>query len=138
MAEKAFGLTATGIRRTAETNRRVLQSLPATGRRTRRVYPPGGGGASGTIIEFQISKADCLTKTATATVVARTCDAKSPDLGEEITLLDDAGCKLVGVNSTFAGRRGFAQQMEVLGSHPYDYDKCPWVIIDICTIGLRC
>ena len=40
MAE-VFGLDRDGIKRTAETNRRVLGQLPETGRRTRRLYPPG-------------------------------------------------------------------------------------------------
>lgn len=54
MSEDVFGLTGDGIRRTAETNRRVLGRLPDVGRRTRRAPQSmrngdgdGNGGSSG-------------------------------------------------------------------------------------------
>lgn len=50
MAE-VFGFDKDGVRRTAETNRRVLGTLPPVGRRTRRIYTgntsTGGGGGTG-------------------------------------------------------------------------------------------
>ena len=54
MSEQVFGLTAAGIARTAETNRRVLGELPDTGRRTRRVFPQGGGGGGAQSVYFRI------------------------------------------------------------------------------------
>lgn len=51
MAEEIFGFNKDGVRRTAETNRRVLGTLPPVGRRTRRIYTgnttTGGGGGTG-------------------------------------------------------------------------------------------
>lgn len=140
MAEKIFGLTRAGIHRTAETNRRVLEVRPESGRRTRRVYPPGGGTTSATgavIIEFQILEVDCLEKTAIGLVLARTCGVSSPDLGDEVDLIDLVGCLLDGNETLLIGRRGFATNMETEDvADPYT--DCHWVITFLCDSQFTC
>jgi hypothetical protein len=134
-----FGLNAEGIRRTAETNRRVLDALPPTGRRTRRLYPPGtGGGTSLPLIEFQLTAVDCLSRTALGIVVGVTCGSSTPQLGEEVELYDDAGCMLTGDAFKLQGRRGFAQKMDIVDSQSQYTYGCPYIVISICGEGFRC
>lgn len=52
MSEEVFGLTKEGIRRTAETNRRVSETLPDVGRSSRKVFPPGIKLVQGILVDY--------------------------------------------------------------------------------------
>ena len=114
-----FGLTANGIRRTAETNRRVLGELPATGRRTRRVYPPGSSSGGVTpLIEFTLSEVNCCTLTATGTVRRVLCSGSGVSEGDTICLRDDSqlghffgGAHSPDFPAAWNGVRGWAAKM---------------------------
>lgn len=99
MSDKVFGLSETGIARTAETNRRVLQTLPDTGRRTRRVYPQGGNGNQVEIVNFRVlaacpgldasigNRCPCV-----QAIVTRVLCVSSVQKGDLITVWDIDSC----------------------------------------------
>ena len=133
MPDQVFGLSADGIRRTAETNRRVLGRRVDTGRRTRRVYPQGGGGAD--IIAFQITTADCEALTAEATVIAVPCRNKTGiDVGDDVDLVDFVGCFLSGNEALLVGDKGWAAKMnpDATGTAEEDKVGCQWMIFSKC------
>ena len=114
---EVFGLTADGIRRTAETNRRVLGQLPDTGRRTRRVYVGGSGGPSCTRVRFQVIVSDSLTRTALCAIVSRPYGCGINDIpgtvidGAAVEICDPAGCFFNDPNDLLQGREGWAEYM---------------------------
>lgn len=139
MGEPLYGLTANGIRRTAETNRRVLDTLPATGRRTRRVWNQGSGGAA--IIAFQLETADCNTLTGTATVLAVPCpNSTGLSVGDAVDLVDIVGCFLTGNAALLAGLKGWAANMNAdqPGTPKEEQEGCRWSIFSLCCPNESC
>ena len=117
MADPIYGLNRTGIARTAETNRRVLGRLPDSGRRTRRVYPPGGGGGC-TTIRFTITSLDPLK----GSVDAICCDGTVDDeYNGQVTLVDALGCLTLELDL-----KGYATRMKPTGG------ECQWEITALC------
>ena len=120
MTEQVFGLTAAGIARTAETNRRVLGELPDTGRRTRRVFPQGGGGGTTEIVKFSIlSACPGLTGDSSAdscncvqAVITRVVCGSSLNVGDFITVWDIDTCWLNVPLDLLLSRSGTAILME--------------------------
>jgi hypothetical protein len=134
MPDEVFGMSREGARRTAEVNRRVLGQRVETGRRTRRVYPPGGGGGT-KIIAFEILEADCEAGTATATVIAVSCpNGTGVNVGDEVDLLDFLGCFLDGNEALLVARKGYASSMTTDTPETAEEDRvgCEWYIFSIC------
>ena len=122
MADPIYGLNKTGIARTAETNRRVLGRLPDSGRRTRRVYPPGGGGGVDQITFF-ISSLDPLK----GTLDSRPCDQATvaDEYAGEVPLVNRApeGCLTIEI-----GTWGVASRLKGVEQDA----ECSWVIVNLC------
>lgn len=134
MTEQVYGLSKSGAARTAETVRRVLGRRPDTGRRTRRIYPPGASGGA-PIIAFQIISANCVAKTATAFVVFVPCpNSTGLEVGDEVNLVDVVGCNLTGNESLLGGLKGWATKgtPDAPGTAEEDKVGCEWAILNIC------
>lgn len=130
MPDEVFGMSREGARRTAEVNRRVLGQRVETGRRTRRVYPPGGGGGVD-VIRFTILTANCTTKCATATINNRRCGLTS-DIGDTVNLHDAVGCQLTGNEAALVGRTGYAINMNGENPCKAGTESCVWEILTLC------
>ncbi len=140
MSDQAYGLSREGIRRTAETNKRVLSRRPDNGRRTRRVYPPGGAGGG---VEFTILTADCTNGTATATVSdVPAKNGTGVSIGDTINLWDFNGCNMRCSSASLVGRKGWASEMSKgkLGTPapPAETPIHKWHIINICCAEFTC
>lgn len=141
--DHVFGLTAEGIRRTAETNRRVLGTLAETGRRTRRVYPVGS--SSGVEIVHFETVAFCYGINMGAgcscieAVVTRVPCVSSVQVGDEITLWDPDQCWFNLPTDLLIGLRGTAMLLrtgdDLGGAHcvqTTDPGDCMWVVQSLC------
>ena len=149
MSEPVFGLTAAGIARTAETNRRVLGELPDTGRRTRRVFPQGGGGGGAEIVYFRIlyfcygfdASMGCACYEAEVT---RTLCTSSVQIGDIITLRDPDRCWLNLPADLLFGRKGRATLFRTMddrgGTHctgqlrSRPTEDCIWIVDNLCCV----
>jgi len=144
MSEQIFGLTADGIARTAETNRRVLGQFPDTGRRTRRVYTPGGAGGGAEIVHFRTeslcyglnlgSGCSCV-----EAVVTRVPCNSTIAVGDSITLWDPDQCYFNIPADLLIGLQGTAMLMktgsDLGGAHCVqtpDIGACMWVVHTLC------
>ena len=116
-----FGLSREGIKRTAETNRRVLGELPETGRRTRRLYPPGtSGGSQSDVVLFEVLEwfANAnpnlpICDAVIARVTAVQCGSKYA-VGDHVLVVDTCGWLAIPLE-LLVGATGRAELIETNG-----------------------
>lgn len=138
MADQVFGLSSEGVRRTAETNRRVLGTLPDVGRRTRRVYPPGAGSRNESI-DYEVIEAGCpffaagQSQWVYAVVLRRDCES-TVNVGDVVQIFDPDEDLfnlpvdlLVGARGTAHLRRNDGFTNIVCAVVPEPYEDCVWI-----------
>lgn len=127
MAEPLFGMTRADRNAVNEVVLHHRQRLPDAGRRTRRVWP--GGGGTGTItIGFQIDS--IVNDVVTATITFRPCGMSEvpEEYGGTVELLDDLfECLLNEDDAALINRRGYAAYME-----DAVYHLCGWQVVGLC------
>ena len=148
MANQVFGMNREGARRTAETNRRVLDRLPDVGRRTRRVYTSGSGGNRGDVIDFEVLEwfnnadpEDPICDCVRAVVTMVQCGS-SVQVGDEVLICDPSLCWFNMPAELLIGATGFATLMDRSGLldnlscpvllYEFGIGDCIWVVRSIC------
>lgn len=94
----------------------------------------GGGGGGSSIIMFEIiDTEECGTGCVDATVELLACGFSGLNVGDEISIKDEAGC-FFNVDPVFLlGVKGFAVKMDGDSDcTPYDTEDCHWVVISLC------
>jgi len=141
--DEVFGLTAEGIRRTAETNRRVLGELMPTGRRTRRVYPGGGGSSIGNEwIDFSVYEVCPILPTgaiqAVWAQVTRTSCQTSVEIGDIVLVYDPNNCWFnlpIELLSTLSGRADLTaghDEVVLFCAEFRSLGECYWKVTGLC------
>ena len=134
-----FGLSRDGIRRTAETNRRVLGQIPEHGRRTRRLYPPSAESCNDWI-DFEITEwlpdisltSGC--EGAYALITATSCCSSVAE-GDEVVVWDVDFCAFdlpIDLLAGIHGRAWWGKRPSTMGSVPCIYGPtvgaCLWSV----------
>lgn len=83
---------------------------------------------------FAITDPDCVSGTALATVVAVTCDATEPAIGDTITVHDRFGWFSSENDVTLPGREGVCHKFNI----PDGYDDCTYIITLLAGTPLTC
>lgn len=142
MMTDVFGLSREGIKRTAETNRRVLGQLPETGRRTRRLYPPGTSGPGNEWIEFDVyqlcpSVPDQGIQAVWAQVTGTSCQT-SVEIGDIVLVYDTRGCWFnvpIELLATMRGRADLAaghDETVLFCAEFRSLGQCYWKVSSLC------
>lgn len=146
MSEQVFGLTASGIARTAETNRRVLGELPDTGRRTRRVFPQGGGGGRGGKIWFDVISIGYYNgwvlpgcESVLAVVTQVSCETTSVAVGDEVYVYDPSFCFFnlpIVILMNLSGTATLSKRDDLTFTRcgVYMTDECFWAVDGVCCL----
>ena len=90
MADPVFGLTATAAKQVGQVVREVLRTLPATGRRTRRVIGGGAGSAAQGRLTSALTACDnALTGATTFTFARYVTDSEIDPQTDPVTMMEE-------------------------------------------------
>ena len=89
MADPVFGLTATAAKQVGQVVREVLRTLPATGRRTRRVVTGGQTAAQGRLTSALTPCDNALTGATTFTFARYVTDSEIDPQTDPVTMTEE-------------------------------------------------